>query len=630
MTTSWRARAGMLVALLCVALALLSAPLVRSEASSDTLERLLATPIPPRDPVELYARLHGLDPASIPRVVNPTPPSYELGRVDTFWIGDQNTRTYHQTQATLRYVTPHSYWYVEQGRSISDGAIQHSADFFESRTYPTVHQYFGSEWTPGVDNDPHITILLARVPGVGAYFSSWDEYPRQVYEHSNEREMMDVNLDAMSPGTAQFDGVLAHEFQHMVHWNSNPNDETWVDEGCAELSTNLVLGDQTVGVNAFAAQPDTQLTAWSDQPGETGVHYEAAYLFMRYFIDRFGGPSILHDLIAQHARGTQLFDRYLEATGRDERFPDVFGDFAVANFLNDASVDDGRYAEPSVAIHSRVGATLHPGDPPLEAQVHQFGTDYVELAGNGSDVSVDFSGHNQVRLVGTDPTSGRFLWWSNRGDGMDSTLTRELDLTGVSSATLQFKAWYEIEKNYDYLYVMVSADGGRSWQVLPGTDTSSDNPTGNAVGPGYTGVSGGGDAAVWTNQQVDLSAFAGKKILLRFEYVTDQAYNRSGAALDDIRVPEIGFSDDAEQDTGWVANGFLRSDNHIPQTYQLRLIEWTDRGASVQSIPVADDGSAHIQVPSLGGTTTRAVLAISGTAPATLEVAKYRLEVRAP
>src|SRR5206468_3393854 len=158
-------------------------------------------------------RVHGIDPAAVPTTVNATPPDYQAGRVDTFWIGNQRTGEYRQAEATLRLASAHAYWYVEQGRTVGDDAIRHAADFFESRTYPTVHQYYGTEWSPGVDDDVHITVLMAQVPGVGAYYSSWDEYPRSVYVHSNEREMVHINLDALEPGTSEFDGVLAHEFQ---------------------------------------------------------------------------------------------------------------------------------------------------------------------------------------------------------------------------------------------------------------------------------------------------------------------------------------------------------------------------------------------------------------------------------
>ncbi len=33
---------------------------------------------------------------------------------------------------------------------------------FEDKIYPTDRRFFGSEWTPGVDNDPHVHIVYAR------------------------------------------------------------------------------------------------------------------------------------------------------------------------------------------------------------------------------------------------------------------------------------------------------------------------------------------------------------------------------------------------------------------------------------------------------------------------------------
>ena len=62
--------------------------------------------------------------------------------------------------------------------------------------------------------------------------------------------------------------------------------------------------------------------------------------------------------------------------------------------------------------------------------------------------------------------SGRYVWWSNRGDESDTTLTRTFDLTGLEQATLQAWLWYDIEKDYDYAYVEVSTDGGQTWEVL--------------------------------------------------------------------------------------------------------------------------------------------------------------------
>ncbi|MET9341337.1 immune inhibitor A domain-containing protein [Nonomuraea sp. NPDC003804] len=136
----------------------------------------------------------------------------------------------------------------------------------------------------------------------------------------------------------------------------------------------------------------------------------------------------------------------------------------------------------------------------------------------------------------TDPAQGAFQWWSGKGDYLNETLTRQLDLTSVSSAVLTAKVWYRIEQDFDYLYTEVSEDG-TTW---------------TRVGPSLTGTSD------WTDLRVDLGAYAGKKIWFRFRYSTDTNTVENGFLVDAIDLPGV-FSDDAENgDNGWTAVGFSR------------------------------------------------------------------------
>jgi len=87
---------------------------------------------------------------------------------------------------------------------------------------------------------------------------------------------------------------------------------------------------------------------------------------------------------------------------------------------------------------------------------------------------------------------------------MDSRLTRRVDLRGVADATLDFQAWYDLEDQFDYVYLSASSDNGKTWQILPGRQTTPDRATGNNYGMGWTGSSGSN----WIDEEVDLSAFA--------------------------------------------------------------------------------------------------------------------------
>ncbi len=83
--------------------------------------------------------------------------------------------------AELRYMTDHVAMWVEQGVRMNQRELEASAERFEQKTYPTNREFFGSEWTPGVDNDVRLHILHSRGLGdtVAGYFSSADEYSRR-------------------------------------------------------------------------------------------------------------------------------------------------------------------------------------------------------------------------------------------------------------------------------------------------------------------------------------------------------------------------------------------------------------------------------------------------------------------
>ena len=69
--------------------------------------------------------------------------------------------------ATLVYSTPVAYVWVEDGQEYDQAAIARSIDRFSSVTYPDDVNTFGSEWHPGVDNDPRLHILYNTQMGTG-------------------------------------------------------------------------------------------------------------------------------------------------------------------------------------------------------------------------------------------------------------------------------------------------------------------------------------------------------------------------------------------------------------------------------------------------------------------------------
>lgn len=593
-----------------------------------TEQILLNATLPERDQRLLAMRLK-LKGQEIPLIVHETPPQLGPGDTYTFWVTDNEQEPPRQFQATaaLRYITDHSYWWVEEGFSVSEADLQRSAERFEQQTYPTNRAFFGSEWSPGVDSDVRVHVFMGDVPGVAGYYSASNQYSRLAEPYSNEREMFFINLKAMSPGNDYFDSVLAHEFQHMIHWHQDRNEDTWVNEGFSELATFINGYGPSSFMGPYAAVPDTQLTSWADSPNAAVAHYGGSFLLMAYFLQRYG-EDMTRAAVSRTENGLVGFNAVLAENGFNEQIQDVFADFLVANYLNDPDAGSGlwgyRDLTPGpVALSERY--SVYPVEK--QATVYQYGADYIELTGQGN-VTIEFNGSTSVRVVDNQAHSGEYQWYSHRGDDSNTRLTHAFDLTGVESATLQYWTWYDIETDWDYGYVEISTDGGESWTILQTPHSATDNPSGNAYGPGYTGSSGSGPA--WVEEKLDISAYAGREVLVRFEYVTDDAVNRPGLTIDDVSIPEINFYDDMENGPGeWVAEGFVRIDNVLAQPFLVQVVEIGDAGVTVEQMPLDRTNSGTLTVENLGSEVEQAVLIVSGLAPITTQPASYQYQLSA-
>ncbi len=273
-----------------------------------------------------------------------------MGDQKSFWVTNTDTDETRQVTAVLRYATDVVYFWVEDGVKTDDRALKRLADAFSQKIVPTNREFFGSEWTPGVDSDPHLYVLYVSNIGVdiAGYYSSSDEVPPAVNETSNGHEMFVLSADNVALDEEYTYGTMAHEFQHMIHYYRDKNEESWLNEGFSVLA-EMLNGYETGGFDyLFMLTPDLPLAYWPD-PSQSTPHYGASFLFVTYFLDRFGEDAT-KALVAHPENGMESIDLVLRErnltdplTGNPITADSVFADWTVANYLQDKRVGDGRY-----------------------------------------------------------------------------------------------------------------------------------------------------------------------------------------------------------------------------------------------------------------------------------------------
>jgi hypothetical protein len=617
--------------------AALAAADLRLLSTEEQLSRVIT---PMRDARELrLATSPELD--EIPLAVNATAPDYPVGTVRSFSVLNVSDLTVRTIEAELLYRTDVAYAWVESGQPADESMIREAVDYFSEVSYPRVRSVFGSEWSPGVDGDPRVHILHTTGMGssVAGYYSSSDEFSRLANPNSNEQEMFYINLAWLNSqqNPQEYEQVLSHEFQHMIHWNMDRGEETWLNEGFSEYATLVAGFPADLGfISSFAAAPDLQLNAWGDNTGGSGAHYGASFLFAIYLAERFG-DSFISQVVAEPANGVVAIERVLEQTGAGLTFDELFADWVVANFVDQPGEGAaGQFGYDRIDVPALRENDLFSAlpAPASERLVGNYATDYYRIEGDEA-VQIAFAGDATARLVVAEPRSGDYAAWSNRGDDMSTHLTGQIDLSTLppgTPVTMTADLWVDIEQGYDYGYVMASRDGVK-WTILPGQWTTTDNPAGNALGPGYSGTSGSENGApVWRTDSFDLSEFAGEAIQVRFQYVADDAISQPGFLVDNIAIPAVDYRVDFEGDlSGWVSEGWLISDLQLPQRWivQLLLLDGEELMAMLP-VPVAEDGMAAITSDWLTAGKS-IILAVSGATRATTEPAAYRFSIeRAP
>lgn len=573
-------------------------------ASPAPAERPLAAipDAPQRDLFELARRFTGVEAGPLP--VETLYADEPTGFSRSFWGIDLPRTEMFEFEAAVRRVSSNAVWYFPAEARVPASALNAAVEEFESRILPELTALIAPELVlPG-----KIAIVHGRFPGLGGYFHGADSLPAEVYPHSNERVGLFLHLSGPI-GTDAYFGTLTHELQHLLHWLLDPDEEVWVQEGLSDLAART-LSYSALPIEIYRYLPETSLTRWPADPGASLPNYAAASLFAAYLAELLGGVA---GIAAEPLNGAAGVEAALRERSPRARFEDVYADWLAANVVGASAPPYGYGGYPPDFANASLTVS---GPRTGTALVRQHGAWVVQIEPR-SPLDVTLIADLTTPLLPVPPHSGSRCWWGNRGGAVGATLTRSVDLTGVSAAALEFRAWWDIEEQWDHAYVTLSADGGAGWHILRGTRSSMDNPFGAAFGPSYTGASGG-----WRLERIDLTPFAGQEVLLRFEYVTDDGIDAPGWCIDDIAIPAIGLFDDAETPGEWDAAGFARvGGGEVAQRFTLRLIEGRGDSAVVTPLEIGPDGRLTFRAE------RPATLVVTAHAPKTSEPAAIRYRV---
>jgi hypothetical protein len=577
------------------------------------------------------------------RLANTTPP---LG-TQKFWYSRSGNSLLRDRLFTLRSVTPHSEIWVSNvldfragdcrndgvRNVITDQQVSYLATQFENNIYPIESREFsvppnrdgsnarrGQPGTPfaltGGDNyyggdGEKIVILVDNVRDdnyndlnnsqglsyIAGFFSSTinTNLDRNVmtvdsfdWTHRTTASPPDepVAGDLCNSKPARpflYEGVFAHEYQHLLEFYVSPGETTWANEGLSDFAiaaTGYVnpktpitqtgfdshlqcflgwLGVQTpANPNPRATGgPENSLTTWEDQgTDETLCDYGAAFSFMLWLSDHYGQAfmSALHREPTNGLAGLQkVLDQFVTGKSTQQVIHAWAAAVAIDKSLDtgvglrDDSIPEADYQLTSMSSEIRwetPESYSEPGAPPN-------GSDYVQFRNAaGAPVSARnvqslvFKGSTSFAPRATEWTidaspplhTGDAAYFGGRRDNMDNAMIRPVAVP-TASPTLAFDILWSTEEAFDSVFVQVSTDNGQTWKSLSSPDmVTSLSPAADAKLvqnlPGFNGESN-----EWRHETISLAAYAGQNVLLSFRYITDT--NTRGVQFDGVWVDNL-------------------------------------------------------------------------------------------
>ena len=317
---------------------------------------------------------HGTPQQNITRI-RKTPDIKTEGQKEIFNVMNIEKNKPEKRTAILKKIGKHCHLYLEEGKEYDDKILSGIVERFDDVIYKNNTETFGCEPNPGIDNDERIAMLIVDIkdgwaPGkgfVGGYFFPLDCYPVSVVQYSNEREMIYLDCYPSNPADPLYPGIIAHEFQHMIHFANDAKEDKWLNEGCSQLAHYICGFGHPPQILSFMKNPSDDVTVWQNSMED----YGAVYLFHYYLFHKYAGSNLSEKqkfyraLVASPLKDIESIDAALAQYGLNKTFEDIYKDWLVANLINKSEIAGGLYGYDE-SLKLRVNTTYNFTALPVE------------------------------------------------------------------------------------------------------------------------------------------------------------------------------------------------------------------------------------------------------------------------
>ncbi len=333
---------------------------------------------------------------------------------------------------TVRGMGANSYIVVDDDEwnvSIDQADVDRIVDHFENQSVGSFPDqgiwdldtsHFGDPPNP-LDGLDRVFLLYYRFDiSADGFFWAYDQFPDGTQPFaSNEADVVYLATDSLDPASNYMLAVAAHEFQHMIHYNQDSNEDSWVEEGLGELAMWL-FGNPDV-ISSFNSNPDNSLTDW----GAQWADYIQTYLWTLYAYEQYGGQPTIWALVHNPGNGMNGYLTTLIGQGFNVTMEDIFGDWSVANYLDDPGLSSGQYGYTGDTLPPFSAFRTHNTYPAAgSGTVQNWATDYIRLTDFSSVPTLHFDGADtkdfRVSMMALDPglpTLVRWLMLDSANDG---------------------------------------------------------------------------------------------------------------------------------------------------------------------------------------------------------------------